>query len=60
MFNPRVQIGDIKPIGSVWPQRSIDKVKRRGNESKPDDEQGNRQSRDDDDDKDGPSFDEYA
>jgi hypothetical protein len=60
MFNSRVQVGDIKPLGPVWPQRSIDKVKRRDNEPKRDDEQRNRQSHDEDDDKDGHAFDDYA
>ena len=60
MFNSRVQVGDIKPLGPVWPQRSNDKVKNRGNEPKQDNEQRNKQSRDEEDDQDGHSFDDYA
>ena len=60
VLNPRVQIGEIKPLGPLWPQRSIDKVKRRDNEPRKDEEQRNRQSHDQSDDKDGYSIDEYA
>ena len=60
MFNPRVQIGDIKPLAPVWPQRSIDKAKRKDHEPKQNDRQRNRQSRDDNDGQDGHSVDEFA
>jgi hypothetical protein len=60
VVNPRIQIGDIKPLAPVWPQRSIDKAKRKDNEPKQDDRQKNRQSRDEDNDRDGQSVDEYA
>ena len=60
MLRSRVQVGDIKPIGPVWPNRSIDRVKRQEKESKREDEQQDRQSRDEDKDKDGSTVDEYA
>lgn len=58
----RVQIGDIKPLGPVWPRRSIDIVKRKDFEQNRDDEQRNKHSRDEDDDedKDGHAIDEFA
>ena len=60
MLNSRVQIGEIKPLGPVWPQRSIDKVKRRDTGPRGDDEQRNKQSQNENDDKDDCSVDEYA
>jgi len=60
MFNPRIQIGDIKPLAPVWPQRSIDKSKRKDNESNQNDKQKNRQTRDENDEQDGHSVDEYV
>lgn len=60
VLNPRVQIGEIKPLGPVWPQRSIDKVKRGDSDPQRGDEQRNKQSQDEKDDKDDCSVDEYA
>jgi hypothetical protein len=60
VFNPRIQIGEIKPLAPVWPQRSTDKTKRRDNEPNQNDRQRNRQSHDVDDEQDGHSIDEYA
>jgi hypothetical protein len=60
VFNPLSQVGDVKPLGPVWPQRSIDKVKRKENEAGQDDEQRNKQSHDERDNDDGHSVDEYA
>lgn len=60
MFNPHVQVGDIKPLGPVWPQQSVDKIKRRENEPDREDEQRHKQSHDENDHKDGHSVDEYA
>jgi len=60
MLNPRIQIGDIKPLTPVWPQRSIDKARRKDNEPNQNDKQRNKQSRDENDEQDGHSVDEYA
>ena len=60
VFNPRIQIGDIKPLAPVWQQRSNDKTKRKDNEPQQNDRQRNRHSRDEDNDRDGQSVDEYA
>ena len=60
MLRSRVQVGDIKPIGPVWPNRSIDRVKHQDKDSKRDDEQRDRRPRDEDEDKDGSTVDEYA
>ena len=60
MFSPRVQVGDIKPLGPVWPKLPAERMRRDGNPPKREDERRNRQNRDEDDDKDGRSIDEYA
>ena len=60
MFHTRIQIGDIKPLAPIRPQRSSDKAKRKEYEPKQDNRQRNRQARDEDHDQDGHSIDEYA
>lgn len=60
MFDHRVQIGDVKPLKPVWPQGRIEKLRRNGDAPDRDEEQRNRESRDEDDDKDGHFVDEYA
>ena len=60
MISERVQIGDIKPLGSVWPERAIKKVKREEKESTREQERGNGQAHDENDGKDDHAVDEYA
>jgi hypothetical protein len=60
VFSPRVRIGDIKPLGPIWPQRSIDKIKRKDNEPGREDERRDKHPQNEDDDKGGHVVDEYA
>ena len=60
MFNPRVQIGDVKPLRPIVPQRSIDRVKNKDNDLKREEEKQRRRLRENDNEEDGNSIDEYA
>jgi len=60
MSSLRVQAGDIKPLGPIWPKLPSEKVRRDGNRSKQEDKQDNRKDRDEGDGKEGRSVDEYV
>jgi hypothetical protein len=61
VFSPRLQVGDIKPLGPVWPRLPAERVRPDGNPPKREGDRHTQQKRDDgDDDKDGCSVDEYA
>ena len=61
VFNPRIQVGDIKPLGQVWPRRPIDRVQRKENKSESNEEQRNKQSQEQNkNEDDGHSIDEFA
>ena len=54
MFNPRIQVGDVKPLG-------IDRVQRKENKSDSNEEQRNKQSQErNNNENDGHSIDEFA
>ena len=61
VFNPRIQVGDIKPLGPVWARRPIDRVQRKENKSESNEEQPNKQSQEQNkNEDDGHSIDEFA
>ena len=60
LIGDKVQINDIKPLGSVWPERAVKKVKREDKEQAGEQEQRRRQTHDENDDRDDNSVDEYA
>jgi len=60
LFRDRVHIGDIKPLGSVWPERAIKKVKREDREPPREQERNSGHARDENDGKHDRSVDEYV
>ena len=53
-------IGNIKPPGPVWPQPSVEKVKRKEGEAEQQRRQGQNPPSQKDDDEDGSGIDEYV